>query len=193
MAKPGPLRAISLCAGQGRDLISALAGHPRRYDVRARLVELDPRNTETARQAAQAAGLPRVEVVTGDAALTDTYAGIRRQRLRRAVGVRPGRGLGRRRHRFIGTPDRWKPGPACSPSAATTPVPVLPGICPEKPFIPNEPPFPPPARPSSLVTPGHPPVSAVRLFPAAPPVPLAHSLLPAVILRGRLVRHCPPG
>ena len=32
-AKPGPLRAISLCAGQGRDLIGVLAGHPRRADV----------------------------------------------------------------------------------------------------------------------------------------------------------------
>jgi hypothetical protein len=75
-AKPGPLCAISLCAGQGRDLIGALAGHPRQHDVRARLVELDPRNADAARQAAQAAGLPEVEVVTGDAALTDAYAGM---------------------------------------------------------------------------------------------------------------------
>jgi hypothetical protein len=67
-ARPGPLRAISLCAGQGRDLLVPLAGHPRRRDVRARLVELDPRNADAARQAAQAAGLPQVEVVTGDAA-----------------------------------------------------------------------------------------------------------------------------
>ena len=75
-APPGPLHAISLCAGQGRDLIGALAGHPRRDDVSARLVELDPRNADAARAAAEAAGLPRVEVVTGDAALTDQYAGM---------------------------------------------------------------------------------------------------------------------
>jgi hypothetical protein len=37
-APPGPLHAISLCAGQGRDLIGALARHPRRDDVLARLV-----------------------------------------------------------------------------------------------------------------------------------------------------------
>jgi len=37
-APPGPLRAISLCAGQGRDLLEVLAGHPRRDDVQARLV-----------------------------------------------------------------------------------------------------------------------------------------------------------
>jgi hypothetical protein len=75
-APPGPLPAVSLCAGQGRDLIGALAGHPRRDDVSARLVELDPRNAAAARAAAEAAGLPRVEVVTGDAALTDQYAGL---------------------------------------------------------------------------------------------------------------------
>ena len=42
-APPGPLHAISLCAGQGRDLIGALARHPRRDDVSARLVELEAR------------------------------------------------------------------------------------------------------------------------------------------------------
>ncbi len=35
---------ISLCAGQGRDLIEVLSEHPRQADVRARLVEIDPRN-----------------------------------------------------------------------------------------------------------------------------------------------------
>ena len=75
-APPGPLHAISLCAGQGRDLIGVLARHPRRDDVTARLVELDPRNAAAARDAAEAAGLPQVEVVTADAALTDQYAGM---------------------------------------------------------------------------------------------------------------------
>jgi hypothetical protein len=86
-AGPGPLRAISMCAGQGRDLIGALAGHPRQHDVRARLVELDPRNADVARRAARAAGLPRVEVVTGDAALTDAYAGMAPADLVLACGV----------------------------------------------------------------------------------------------------------
>jgi hypothetical protein len=75
-APPGPLHAISLCAGQGRDLIPVLARHPRGDDVAARLVELDPRNAAAARAAAEAAGLPQVEVVTGDAALTDHYAAM---------------------------------------------------------------------------------------------------------------------
>src|SRR6266568_4249290 len=65
-APPGPLRAISLCAGQGRDLIPVLAEHPRGRDVHARLVELDADNAEFARELAAEAGLGRVEVVTGD-------------------------------------------------------------------------------------------------------------------------------
>ncbi|MFC4145492.1 methyltransferase domain-containing protein [Micromonospora mangrovi] len=72
-APPGPLRVISLCAGQGRDLIPVLAAHPRRADVTARLVEWDPRNVEVARAAAGRAGLTAVEVVAGDAARTDHY------------------------------------------------------------------------------------------------------------------------
>jgi hypothetical protein len=75
-APAGPLRVISMCAGQGRDLIGVLATHPRRGDVTARLVELDPRLAAEARASAQAADLPQVEVVTGDAALTDNYAGM---------------------------------------------------------------------------------------------------------------------
>ena len=86
-APPGPLRAVSICAGQGRDLIGVLRGHPRRGDVSARLVELDPRNAATARQFAAEAGLTQVEVVTGDAAQTDAYAGLVPADLVLACGV----------------------------------------------------------------------------------------------------------
>jgi hypothetical protein len=75
-APAGPLRAISLCAGQGRDLIGVLAGHPRGADVTARLVELDPRNTEVATRLAAETGLANVAVVTGDASLTSQYADL---------------------------------------------------------------------------------------------------------------------
>jgi hypothetical protein len=74
-APAGDVRLISLCAGQGRDVIGVLAGHPRRADVRARLVELDERNVALARQAARAAGLDGVEVLRADAGVTDAYAG----------------------------------------------------------------------------------------------------------------------
>ena len=48
-------------------MIGVLTGHPRRDDVRARLVELDERNVTLARRAAQAAGLDGVEVRQADA------------------------------------------------------------------------------------------------------------------------------
>src|SRR5205823_8039555 len=41
-APAGPVPVVSLCAGQGCDLLDVLEDHPRRADVRARLVELDP-------------------------------------------------------------------------------------------------------------------------------------------------------
>ncbi len=56
-APPGPMRLLSLCAGQGRDVIETLPGHPRRDDVSAVLVEADPVNVAWARDAASAAGL----------------------------------------------------------------------------------------------------------------------------------------
>jgi Putative methyltransferase len=83
----GPIRVVSICAGQGRDLIGALAGHPRRPDVSARLVELDARNVEAARSAATAAGLGALEVAAGDASLTDSYAGAVPADLVLACGV----------------------------------------------------------------------------------------------------------
>jgi methyltransferase family protein len=75
-APAGPLQVISLCAGQGRDLLEVLADHPRREDVRARLVELDARIAASAKMRARAAGLNRVQIVTGDASLTDRYRDV---------------------------------------------------------------------------------------------------------------------
>ncbi len=75
-APAGPLRIVSLCAGQGRDLLEVLAEHPRRDDVRARLVELDPRNAAVAAETVNRHRLTGVEVVTGDASLIDHYADL---------------------------------------------------------------------------------------------------------------------
>ncbi|GLW70234.1 hypothetical protein Kpho02_25330 [Kitasatospora phosalacinea] len=76
-APPGGLGIVSLCAGEGRDVLGVLAEHPRRADVRVRLVEADARNTAAARRRAEAAGLgAQVETVTGDAALPAHYAGL---------------------------------------------------------------------------------------------------------------------
>jgi hypothetical protein len=72
-AREGPLRIISMCAGEGRDVIGVLAKHPRRDEISARLVELDARNATFARAAARVAKLDRIEVIEGDAAMTDSY------------------------------------------------------------------------------------------------------------------------
>ncbi|MGA2453858.1 MAG: hypothetical protein ABSG93_10090 [Solirubrobacteraceae bacterium] len=74
-AQPGPIRLISVCAGQGHDVIGVLTEHPRREDVTARLVELDAENVTLAQGAARAAGLDAVEVVAADASITDAYVG----------------------------------------------------------------------------------------------------------------------
>jgi predicted RNA methylase len=74
-AEPGPLRIVSLCAGQGRDVIDVLADHPRSGDVAALLVELDPELVAFARRRAADAGLAaQVSVVEGDASQCRWYA-----------------------------------------------------------------------------------------------------------------------
>jgi hypothetical protein len=70
---PGPVQLISVCAGQGRDVIGSLNGNPRAGDVRALLVELDGHNVEVARARAAAAGLAGVTVVQGDASATSVF------------------------------------------------------------------------------------------------------------------------
>lgn len=73
-APPGSLQLISMCAGQGRDVIPVLEHHPRRLDVRAALLEIDEENVAIARASATRAGLDRVEVVQVDASRSDPYA-----------------------------------------------------------------------------------------------------------------------
>lgn len=74
-APAGPIRLVGLCSGQGRDIAGVLGDHPRAADVSGVLVEIDPRNTETARRLlAEVGAQDRIAVVTGDAALTDAYA-----------------------------------------------------------------------------------------------------------------------
>lgn len=68
-------RVVSLCAGDGRDVLGVLARHPRGPQVRARLVELDPGLVARARDRAAASQLDAVEVICADAAVTDVYAG----------------------------------------------------------------------------------------------------------------------
>lgn len=72
---PGPISVLSICAGQGRDIIGVLATHPRSGDTRARLIELDEANATFARDLAASHELTNVEVVVADASTTDAYEG----------------------------------------------------------------------------------------------------------------------
>ena len=72
---PGPVRVLSMCAGEGRDIVGVARASARRADIGGRLVELDPTLAGIARRAAAAAGLDGLEVVCGDASTTDAYAG----------------------------------------------------------------------------------------------------------------------
>jgi hypothetical protein len=68
------VRLVSLCAGQGLDVLGVLPEHPRGRDVSAVLVEFDPHNAALARQGADEAGLSQVEVRAADASRVASYA-----------------------------------------------------------------------------------------------------------------------
>ena len=67
---------VSLCAGQGHDVIGLVPDHPRLDDVRAVLVESDARNAALARRAAAGHGLPGVQVPQADAGLAAGFADV---------------------------------------------------------------------------------------------------------------------
>lgn len=70
---PGPITIVSVCGGQCREVIGALEDHPRRGDIRGRLVELDPENAAFASAWAKNSGLDNLEIFNGDASLTASY------------------------------------------------------------------------------------------------------------------------
>jgi hypothetical protein len=70
-----PWHVISLCVGDGRDLLGVLDGHPRSGDVSGLMIELDPDLAAVGRAAYTSAGLADIEVRTGDAGDAAHYAG----------------------------------------------------------------------------------------------------------------------
>jgi hypothetical protein len=69
----GPVRLLSMCAGDGRDTLPVLAASA--VDVPAVLVELDPVLAEAARASAVSLGLHGIEVRTDDAGSTSCAEG----------------------------------------------------------------------------------------------------------------------
>ncbi len=84
--KRSPVRVISLCSGEARDLLGALETVARR-DVTGRLVELDPELAVRARRHAADLGLAQLEVVVGDAGTTAAFRGATPADLVLACGV----------------------------------------------------------------------------------------------------------
>ena len=70
-ARPGPVRVVSLCAGDGRDILGVLAEREDAARVSVTLVEVLPELVERARSAAA-----DVEVVAADAGCSETYVGL---------------------------------------------------------------------------------------------------------------------
>lgn len=67
---------LSICAGQGRDLLEVLSERVDVNDVSAALVERDAANVDHARRLAASVGGSRVEIVEADAGLLATYDGL---------------------------------------------------------------------------------------------------------------------
>lgn len=67
------LRVVSVCAGQGDDLVSVLARRPDAYRVHAELIEMDGRNVAAARANIATAGLDEITVTRADAGDFATY------------------------------------------------------------------------------------------------------------------------
>lgn len=84
---PGPTRVLSVCAGDGRDLLGVLAERGDAYRVSAVLMELQPDLAQQARDAAAAAGLLQVEVRTVDAGNAEAYRGAAPADLVLLVGI----------------------------------------------------------------------------------------------------------
>lgn len=70
----GPTRVLSLCAGDGRDVIPVLAASERREQTRLVLVEADPDLVVQARKRAERARLEHVDVRQGDAGAPASFA-----------------------------------------------------------------------------------------------------------------------
>jgi amino acid adenylation domain-containing protein len=72
----GPVQIVSICSGDGRDVINALQNHPRRAEVTAWLLDNDGESITRGRAEAAAAGLGgQLRFVEADATLAKNYSG----------------------------------------------------------------------------------------------------------------------
>ncbi|AUT02083.1 SAM-dependent methyltransferase [Nostoc sp. CENA543] len=72
----GAIQIVSVCAGDGRDLLGTLQNHPRAKDVSARLVEINSNLVERGQATIESLGLTKqIELINGDATLATNYVG----------------------------------------------------------------------------------------------------------------------
>jgi hypothetical protein len=83
--RSGPVRVLSICSGDGRDLLGVLCDRPDADRVSGTLLELHPGIAERARAAA--ARFPGIEVRTADAGDSGSYVGAAPADLVLVVGV----------------------------------------------------------------------------------------------------------
>lgn len=72
----GPIQIVSICAGDGRDLLGALENHPRRNDVAALLLDNNAESVARGEKSAGKIGLTRqLRFLEADATLSKNYHG----------------------------------------------------------------------------------------------------------------------
>lgn len=76
-SRSGVIRILSICAGDGRDVLGALAGRPDQRDIMTTFIEVDSRLVESGSTAITAAGLGHhCRYIRADATAAATYDGL---------------------------------------------------------------------------------------------------------------------
>ncbi len=86
-APEGEINVVSLCAGDGRDLLGVLEHHPRRPDVRAQLIELEESLVDEGRRRIDQLELEGVTFLKADAGSRATLGTLRDVQLVLACGI----------------------------------------------------------------------------------------------------------
>jgi putative methyltransferase len=73
----GQIRVVSVCSGDGRDLLTALINHPREKDVVAYLIDQERALIEAGQDSANLSGIgDQLHFIVGDATLASSYRGM---------------------------------------------------------------------------------------------------------------------
>jgi hypothetical protein len=116
---PGRIRVVSLCSGDGRDVLGVLSSRPDAHRVSATLIEIQPDIARMARIGAASAGGARITVKEADAGNTASYAGAVPADVVIMVGIFGNISDGDLERTVRGTPQLCAPGATLLWSRAT--------------------------------------------------------------------------